>query len=109
MESRHGLSCGPAHFTRENIDFGGIFDYRRGTGWEPVTRGGMESDSVYFAGRAQQEREAAMRATHEAARRAHTMMAARYAELASAIERHQDLLAIGETNDPIAQMFFRGG
>jgi hypothetical protein len=45
----------------------------------------MEGDFNYFSRRAQEEREAAMRARHAAARQAHVALAERYDELASAI------------------------
>lgn len=48
----------------------------------------MEADFIYFSRRAREEREAAMRNSHPTARRAHIDMAARYDELAQAIERH---------------------
>jgi hypothetical protein len=48
----------------------------------------MEGDFTYFSRRAQEEREAAMRNPHPTARRAHIDMAERYAELATAIEKH---------------------
>lgn len=50
----------------------------------------MESDAIYFARRAKEEREAAMKAT-PVARQIHIEMADRYDEFASAIAlREQD-------------------
>ena len=48
----------------------------------------MERDYLYFSRRAQEEREAAMRAAHPVARRAHVDLARRYEELANAISNH---------------------
>ena len=48
----------------------------------------METDFAYFDRRAREEREAAMKAPHPEARKAHLEMAGRYDELASAIETH---------------------
>ena len=45
----------------------------------------MEGDAIYFSRRATEERAAATRAAHEAAREAHLDMARRYEEFASAI------------------------
>ena len=57
----------------------------------------METDFAYFDRRAREEREAAMKAPHPEARKAHLEMAGRYDELASAIEtRHtRPALAVG--------------
>jgi hypothetical protein len=52
----------------------------------------MEADFIYFRRRAQEEREAAMRSPHEAARRAHRTMADRYDELSDAIVAHHRVL-----------------
>ena len=46
----------------------------------------MESDAAFFTRRAREERFAATKAEHPKARRAHLEMAARYADLARAIE-----------------------
>jgi hypothetical protein len=46
----------------------------------------MEGDAVYFSRRANEERAAAMRAAHAAARQAHLDMAKRYEEFATAID-----------------------
>jgi hypothetical protein len=46
----------------------------------------MESDAAFFTRRAREERFAATKAEHPKARKAHLEMAARYADLASAIE-----------------------
>lgn len=46
----------------------------------------MESDSVYFGRRAQEERVAAMKAPHPVARQAHLELADRYHELSVAIQ-----------------------
>jgi hypothetical protein len=46
----------------------------------------MESDAAFFTRRAREERFAATKAEHPRARKAHLEMAARYADLASAIE-----------------------
>ena len=51
----------------------------------------MESDSHYFSRRAWQEREAATKAHHPAARDAHLAMARRFEEVASAIEQNERL------------------
>lgn len=45
----------------------------------------MEGDASYFARRAKEEREAAMKAAHPKAREAHLDMAHRYDDLADAI------------------------
>jgi hypothetical protein len=46
----------------------------------------MESDAAFFTRRAREERFAATKAEHPVARKAHLEMAARYIDLASAIE-----------------------
>lgn len=46
----------------------------------------MESDAAFFTRRAREERLAATRADHPQARKAHLQMAARYTDLARAIE-----------------------
>ncbi|HUP67954.1 MAG TPA: hypothetical protein VM145_07065 [Sphingomicrobium sp.] len=46
----------------------------------------MEKDFIYFNRRAQEEREAAMKAIHPQARRAHLQLANRYMNLANKIE-----------------------
>lgn len=51
----------------------------------------MESDVAYFSRRANEERAAAMKATHPQARQSHLELAERYAELAGAIASHQQL------------------
>jgi len=48
----------------------------------------MEGDAAYFARRAEQQREAALKAVHPAARTAHIELANRYEELALAIGSH---------------------
>ena len=48
----------------------------------------MEGDQLYFCRRAQEEREAAMKAAHPTARLAHIDLAERYEELATAIASH---------------------
>lgn len=48
----------------------------------------MEADYAYFSRRALEEREAAMKSPHPAARRSHLELAGRYLDLASAIESH---------------------
>jgi hypothetical protein len=45
----------------------------------------MEGDAAYFARRALQEREAALKAAHPTARQAHLQLAARYDDLAHSI------------------------
>ena len=45
----------------------------------------METDVVYFARRASEERLAASKATHELAAQSHLELAERFAELAAAI------------------------
>jgi hypothetical protein len=52
----------------------------------------MEADFTYFSRRAQQEREAAIKAPHPGARQAHIEMAARYDEFAAAIAAHHQTL-----------------
>lgn len=60
---------------------------------ELLSRGStMDSDFDYFRRRAQEEREAAVKASHPAVRRAHVDMAGRYDELRDAIASHQRLL-----------------
>jgi hypothetical protein len=58
----------------------------------------MEGDAAYFGRRAQEERVAAMKAAHPAARRAHLDMARRYSDLATAIgtrdSKPNDLIAV---------------
>ncbi|MFL6752752.1 MAG: hypothetical protein ACJ8D5_09895 [Sphingomicrobium sp.] len=54
----------------------------------------MESDTVYFARRASEERAAAMKAPHPAARAAHLDMAARYDDLAGAIQVRERFLGL---------------
>jgi len=49
----------------------------------------MEGDSLYFSRRAQEEREAAMKAPHPSARQAHLDMAGRYDDLAGALAAHE--------------------
>jgi hypothetical protein len=49
----------------------------------------MEGDANYFIRRANEERQAAMRAAHPSARQAHLKMAARYDELAGGIAEYQ--------------------
>ena len=53
---------------------------------------GMEADFTYFRRRAQEEREAAIKAPHPAARHAHIEMAERYDEFANAIAAHHEML-----------------
>ena len=48
----------------------------------------MESDSMFFARRASDERAAAIRAKHPRARRAHLELAERHQDIADAIEAH---------------------
>jgi hypothetical protein len=55
----------------------------------------MEGDQVYFCRRAKEEREAAMKAAHPAARVRHMEMAERYDELAAAIASHHRIVAEG--------------
>jgi hypothetical protein len=52
----------------------------------------MEADFTYFRRRAQEEREAAMKAPHPGARQAHVEMAERYDEFAAAIVAHHETL-----------------
>ena len=52
----------------------------------------MEADFNYFRRRAYEEREAAMKAHHASARRAHRDMADRYDELSKAIAAHHSAL-----------------
>lgn len=49
----------------------------------------MESDTNYFVRRAREERDAARKAEHPAARQSHIEMAERFEELTGAIKRHQ--------------------
>ena len=51
----------------------------------------MESDSHYFSRRAWQEREAAMKARHPAARDAHLAMARRFEDVSRAIDENERL------------------
>jgi hypothetical protein len=51
----------------------------------------MEGDQEYFSRRAQEEREAAMKASHPVARQSHLELAERYRELAEAIASHERL------------------
>ena len=52
----------------------------------------MDGDHIYFSRRANEEREAAMKAPHPVARQAHLDMAERYKELATAIASHQRMI-----------------
>lgn len=54
----------------------------------------MESDATYFARRANEEREAAMKAVQLIARQIHIDMAGRYDELAGAIAMREQELGI---------------
>jgi hypothetical protein len=45
----------------------------------------MDGDAIYFVRRAKEERVAALRSTHPAARQSHLELANRYEELAGAI------------------------
>jgi hypothetical protein len=54
----------------------------------------MEGDFTYFNRRAQEEREAAMKAPHPTARQAHLDMADRYDEFASAIASREQSLGL---------------
>lgn len=54
----------------------------------------MESDSIYFARRAGEEREAGMKAAHPAVRKIHLDMAGRYDELATAITTREQHLGL---------------
>jgi hypothetical protein len=58
----------------------------------------MKADFNYFRRRAQEEREAAMKASHPLARRAHRDMADRYAELSDAIAAHQSMPSSGSVS-----------
>jgi hypothetical protein len=49
----------------------------------------MESDAIYFARRAAQERAAAIKARHPGARQAHLDIADRYDDLIAAISAHE--------------------
>jgi len=55
----------------------------------------MEGDVNYFIRRASEERQAAMKAPHPAARQAHLKMATRYDELANGIAQYQ-LRTVGQ-------------
>lgn len=55
----------------------------------------MDGDATYFEGRAQQEREAAMKSPHASARKAHIEMARRYHELHAAIVARKRLSGRG--------------
>ena len=59
----------------------------------------MESDAAYFAGRATEERAAALLAQNSKARQAHLDLAARYEELASAITARERYLGIAPRAD----------
>jgi len=50
----------------------------------------MESDTIYFRRRAEQERAAATKARHLGARQAHLDIAARYDDLIAAITAHEE-------------------
>ena len=52
----------------------------------------MEGDASYFIRRAGEERAAAMKCAHGAARRAHLELAKRYDDLASSISARADFL-----------------
>ena len=52
----------------------------------------MEADHLYFCRRAKEEREAAMKAAHPAARVRHVEMADRYDEMAAAIASHHTMI-----------------
>ena len=54
----------------------------------------MEGDAEYFSRRAQQEREAAMKAAHPSAREAHVSLAKRYEDLAGAITHDKQRLGL---------------
>jgi hypothetical protein len=56
--------------------------------------GHMKGDATYFDRRAKEERIAALKCAHPAARQSHLDMARRYDELASAIESKQAELAV---------------
>lgn len=58
----------------------------------------MEADFEYFSRRAHEEREAAMRAAHPSAREAHLEMAARYDDLAKALDAHHRQLGLAPTS-----------
>jgi hypothetical protein len=53
----------------------------------------MESDTSYFARRAAQERQAALKARHPGARQAHLDIAARYDDLIAALVAHEQVTA----------------
>ena len=55
----------------------------------------METDYGYFRRRASEEREAAMKAEHSAARRAHLELAHRCEDLATEIEANEQRLLMG--------------
>jgi hypothetical protein len=57
----------------------------------------LESDQVYFARRAREERVAAMKAPHPAARKSHFEMADRYDDLAQAIRSQPPVDQLGRT------------
>lgn len=54
----------------------------------------MEGDAVYFRRRAREEREAAAKAPHPDARRAHLEMAERYEDIAAAIGSGEVLIKL---------------
>ncbi len=57
----------------------------------------MEAETAYLLRRAREEREAATKAAHPAARQAHLELAQRYEEMASSIAAHEKRLGIGNT------------
>lgn len=61
----------------------------------------MEGDAFYFARRASQEREAAMKAAHPTARQAHLELAAQYEDLAHSITARHEQLGV-DRNSPTA-------
>lgn len=65
----------------------------------------MKADHYYFGRRAKEEREAAMKAPHLRARRAHIELARRYAELADAIAEQEMMRArpVDAENAPTGQ------
>jgi hypothetical protein len=61
----------------------------------------MEGDAAYFSRRAEEERNAASKAIHLKAREAHSELANRYEDLASAIAARQRTWGIGQADDPL--------
>lgn len=62
----------------------------------------MDGDATYFARRAAQEREAAMKTTHPTARLAHLELAGRYDDLAHSITAREKHLGLDQDDQQSA-------